>query len=150
MLLDILIIANRIVVVFSMRSMRRINVKTWIFSLLILAAMKCVAAPAELSIVSLIATPQNFNKKQVRIVGFVRVEFEGNAVYLHRDDFLEGVRKNGFWLDVENIPSSQLAEINGRYALVEGEFSSEERGHLGMWSGSILKITRLEALTPPK
>lgn len=106
------------------------------------------AAPIDASIINLIASPQQFNSKQIRIVGYVRLELEGNAVYLNRDDFSEGIRKNGLWLDVETMSPAQLTNINGRYALVEGTFSMGDRGHLGMWSGAITKITRIEALHP--
>lgn len=109
----------------------------WVF------ANVAVAEPIDVSLVSLIATPNDFDGKQVRLKGFARVEFEGTAIYLHRDDYLHGISKNGLWLDLDPAGKS-LASVDKRYVLVEGVFSKKEQGHFGMWSGSIKQITRIQ------
>ena len=38
------------------------------------------------SLIQLIATPKKFNNKQVRVAGFLQLEIEGNALYLHQED----------------------------------------------------------------
>jgi len=37
--------------------------------------------------VPLIANPKDYHGKIVRVIGFVRLEFEGNAIYLHQGDY---------------------------------------------------------------
>lgn len=101
------------------------------------------AQPLDVSLVSLIATPKEFDGKQVRVIGFARLEFEGNAIYLHRDDYLQGITKNGLWLDVELPSKKSAARPNNRYVIVEGVFSMKDQGHLGLWSGSIQRVTRM-------
>lgn len=52
----------------------------------------------DVSLIQLIAQPEKFEGKRVRFIGFLRIEFEGNAIYLHREDFDHGITKNGLWL----------------------------------------------------
>jgi hypothetical protein len=102
------------------------------------------------SLVRLIATPEAFDGKRVRVFGYVRVEHEGTAVYLHREDYKHGLAKNGLWLGMnDSAPAgSREAAVNNRYALIEGRFSAKEHGHLGLWSGSIKEVTRAEPWPP--
>jgi hypothetical protein len=95
--------------------------------------------PLALSLLQLIATPEAFDGKYVRVFGFVRIEHEGTAIYLHREDAEHVLTKNGLWL--EGFREGQVAD---RYALVEGRFSVKNQGHLGLWSGAIEDITRME------
>ncbi|MDR7272968.1 hypothetical protein J2X20_005653 [Pelomonas saccharophila] len=108
------------------------------------------AQSVDVSLISLIATPREFDGKQVRVIGFARLEFEGNAIYLHREDYLQGITKNGLWLDVERLPKKSAASANNQYVIVEGVFSMTDKGHLGLWSGSIQKVTRMDPWSAPK
>jgi len=119
-------------------------------AVLLVFANVAFAEPIDVSLINLIATPKEFDGKLVRVKGFARVEFEGNAIYLHRDDYLQGITKNGLWLDFEESSPKQMARIDKRYVLVEGVFSMNEQGHFGLWSGSIKKITRLDAWRAPR
>jgi hypothetical protein len=103
--------------------------------------------PVEVSLIQLIADPDRFDGKLVHVCGFVRIEHEGTAVYLHRDDCEHMLTRNGFWLSANDATpaGSREADVNDRYSLIEGRFSAKERGHLGLWSGSIGQIRRMEA-----
>ena len=102
--------------------------------------------PLSVSMLQLIANPEAFDGKYVRVWGFVRIEFEGTAVYLHREDFEQSLMVNGLWLAVNDgvVGGSKEEKINNRYGLIEGQFNARNRGHLGLWSGTIEKITRME------
>lgn len=108
------------------------------------------AQPLDVSLISLIAKPKEFDGKQVRVIDFARLEFEGNAIYLHREDYLNGITKNGLWLDVEPPSKKSATRVSDRYVIVEGVFSMKDRGHLGLWSGTIQKITRMDPWVVPK
>jgi hypothetical protein len=45
------------------------------------------------SIIELIANPLKYNNQRVRIIGFLNLEFEGNAIYLHREDFEHSIQR---------------------------------------------------------
>ena len=100
--------------------------------------------PQAVSIVQLIANPAAYDGKVVQVFGFVRFEFEGSAVYLHQDDYRHSLYKNGLWLSMK-----EQKELDQNYALIEGVFNARNRGHLGLWSGSIEKVSR-SLLWPPK
>ena len=47
------------------------------------------------SLVQLIASPAEYDGNVVAVIGFLRLEFEGNELYLGRDDYRYAVTKNG-------------------------------------------------------
>lgn len=98
----------------------------------------------DLSIIQLIATPERYHGKVVRIVGFVRLEFEGNAIYLHQEDLKHGLTTNGLWLSVTDEIEKRADKYSDKYVLVEGTFNSHNKGHMEMNSGAIENIKRLE------
>lgn len=98
----------------------------------------------DVSIVNLIAAPDRFHGRQVRAIGFCSLEFEGTALYLHRQDDEIGIAKNGVWIDVGWPPSSEYMKVKSKYAIIEGVFNAHRRGHFGAYAGSIENVTRLE------
>jgi len=96
------------------------------------------------SIIQLVANPERYHGKFVRVIGFVHLEFEGNAIYLHREDFENGLDKNSLWLSVADEIRKESAKYNDKYVLVEGTFNSQNRGHMGINSGAIENIRRLQ------
>src|SRR3954463_11374207 len=116
-----------------------------LFSLLYSFAQPLVAAePLDLSLVQLIANPKDYDGKIVRVIGFVRLEFEGNAIYLHQDDYKHSIAKNGLWIDVTDDIRKKQKDYDQKYVLLEGTFNAKDTGHMGLWSGSIEKITRFQ------
>lgn len=99
----------------------------------------------EVSIIELIANPVKYDGKQVQIIGFLRLEFEGDAIYLHREDFEHAIDKNGIWIDrPRDLSAKQIAEVNNKYVLCEGTFKAANHGHMGMFSGSLTQLTGLQ------
>ncbi|WP_157724149.1 hypothetical protein [Winogradskyella sediminis] len=98
-----------------------------------------------LSLVNLIATPGKYHEKKIQIIGYVNVEFEGNGIYLHKDDYDHGIYSNGFWISIDKNIRQQIADekMNKSYVLLEGTFNMNQRGHMGLWSGEIENITRI-------
>ena len=106
------------------------------------------AKPTEgVSLISLIATPQKFFGQKVRVIGYLHLEFEGNGLYLNKDDFKNGISKNAIWIEI-GPKHSPFSKFNDYYVLMEGTFDDKNKGHMGMMSGSLKDITRLE-LWPP-
>lgn len=92
------------------------------------------------SIVRLLADPGTFNGKRVLLVGFLHLEFEGNAIYLHRDDWIHGITQNALWVSFASGVSSKSCQ--NKYVSIEGTFSAAERGHMGLFSGTVKDIDR--------
>jgi len=85
----------------------------------------------KVSMVQLIANPAAYDGRLVRFHGYVNLEFEGNAVYLHRDDYEQAIFENGFSLgDVSACMKLDGTRFKQGYAVVVGRFSSSEHGHM--------------------
>jgi hypothetical protein len=105
--------------------------------------------PIEASLIQIIANPKDFDGKLVRVQGFVRLEHEGTAVYLHREDWEHSLYRNGLWIEADEDPPKE-GSVNNSYALIEGVFRASPKGHMGLWSGSIDKISRMEPRVFPR
>ena len=123
----------------------KIRITFFLLSLVCRFAEPSLAAePLDVSLVRLIANPKDYDGKVVRVIGFMRLEFEGDGIYLHQDDYKHSIYKNGLWIDTSEDMHKRKAELDQKYVLVEGTFNAKMTGHMGLWSGSIQKITRCQ------
>ncbi|KRB98283.1 hypothetical protein [Duganella sp. Root198D2] len=99
----------------------------------------------DVSMIQLIANPQQYDGKPIRVMAFLNLEFEGNALYLHREDFDKSLLSNAVWISLDDQQVRTSKKFSGGYVLVEGVFSSKDRGHLGIFSGSIQQVTRIQS-----
>lgn len=100
--------------------------------------------PINVTLVQLIASPEKFDGRLIRVIGFLRLEFEGDVLYLHREDYENAILGDGVWVDTTPAIMKQKTTLNMNYVLLEGVFSSGDRGHMGMWSGTIKQIRRVQ------
>ena len=129
--------------------------KTLRFVLLIVLMMLLNASAEErdyrdvirhVSIIRLIASPEQYDGKRVNIVGFLRLEFEGDAIYLHREDYLKGMMANAVGLILPDRKA--FSKYDKQYVLVEGTFvRCDDSRSACCFSGHIEKINRLEPWT---
>ena len=111
------------------------------------ASSSAAEDPLGVSLVQLIANPDWYEGKRVRVKGYCHLEFEEQSLYLHREDADLMNTSNAVWLESDSSDLEQ-AKLNEQFVLVEGVFTGKSRGHLGAWSGTIRDITRFErALT---
>lgn len=83
------------------------------------------------TISEIISRPAGFDGKYVSVVGYYYSGFEMSGIYsLPQDELLP---KDGLWL----FGTSPFHDFNGEKVFVSGMFSSVNRGHLGLWSGTI-------------
>lgn len=103
----------------------------------------CACEPRDVSVIQLIATPELFHGQDVRVIGFLHLEFEGDAVYLHREDFENSITQNSVAIELSESQEHAWRKLNNHYVIIEGRFSSVAKGHLGARPGSLQHITRL-------
>ncbi len=101
--------------------------------------------PTDVSLVQLVATPERFDGKAVRVIGFLHLEPEGTALYLHSEDLIYTLVKNGVWV---NPTADFKKKLSDRYVLIEGTFDARDHGHKGLWSGAIRDVTRATPWSP--
>ena len=56
--------------------------------------------------------PEKFDAKLIRVIGFLRLEFEGNVLYLHREDYENAILGDGIWVDATPAIMKQKATLN--------------------------------------
>jgi hypothetical protein len=106
--------------------------------------------PVDVPLIRLIAVPEKYNGVLVRTIGFVRLEFEGNVMYPHREDYENALVGNGVWIDIDEKRLKQETSTHiMRYCLIEAIFDANHRGHFGIWSGSLKDIKRFEVWSDP-
>ncbi|HEY4194082.1 MAG TPA: hypothetical protein VGM63_00995 [Mucilaginibacter sp.] len=105
-----------------------------------------LAGDYEVSLIRLIANPEKYDGKKLRLIGYLHLEFEGNSLFIHKEDYDVGIYKNSIWVDVDmkHPEISGLNKFSNHYVIIEGTFDSHNNGHMGRCSGSIEKITRLD------
>ena len=115
--------------------------------------VKCSEAPGEatrielhqresVSLLQLIANPAAWHDRHVRVIGFLNLEFEGDALYLHKDDWKHEVSKNAIWVDLRTATAACKAKRG--YVIMEGVFDGTSYGHMGLFSGTLTKIDRCD------
>jgi hypothetical protein len=100
------------------------------------------------SLIQLIADPAEHHGKLISAVGFCWLEFEGNGLYVHREDFEHGVYANALWLDLGWPEPEEYLGLSGEYVLVEGIFDATQRGHGGLFSGEVKEVRRMMRWPP--
>ncbi len=98
----------------------------------------------DVSMVQLIATPEKYDGKFVRVIGVGNLEFEGDCISLSKEDLKYGVG-NSIWIELDGtISYDEAAQYNGEYVIVEGVFDKDDCGHMDMFRGSIKNISRYD------
>ena len=99
------------------------------------------------SLVSLIASPKDYEGRRVRVQGPGYFSEEGDGVCLSKSDIEGSIAINcvSIVLDLEKLGANR-ATLEGRgdvFVVVEGAFDSGYRGLYGATSGSINRVSRL-------
>ena len=96
-----------------------------------------------MSLLQIIGSPEKFDGKLVRVVGYCSIVFEGNALYLHKEDYDAMLLPNSVALDFEEATPDKFKSVSKQYCLVEGRYSAPAQRVI-MSRGSPTGITRLE------
>ena len=78
------------------------------------------ALPA--SIVTLLAQPASNIAKRVQVAGFLVLDFEGEALYLHKEDYQEGLTRNAIRMALTPEQMKQYQNLAGSYVSIEASF----------------------------
>ena len=97
------------------------------------------------SLIKLVATPDKYHYNKVSVTGFLNVEFEGDAIYIHKEDYDRQLYSNGLWVNLTETQIKRIdsLKLNKQYVLLEGTFNKNGNGHMGLWSGEIKDVTRI-------
>lgn len=114
-------------------------------------ASACLGAGAvrqdavDVSLIRLIGSPRDYAGKLVRVVGYLHMQFEGNAIFLHQEDYERGVSMNGLSISAPPALVGELEKLSDTYVLIEGVFAPGRQGEFGQLSGGIVDINRVDS-----
>lgn len=124
-----------------------------VFSL-ITSASSWAQAPSEdaphappISIVTLLAEPVSKIPQRVQVAGFLVLEFEGQALYLHREDYQQGLTRNAIRIALTAQQEMQFKDFSGSYVLVEASFKKVPNSE-DTFTGSLFNVRRIVRLLP--
>jgi hypothetical protein len=99
------------------------------------------------SLVELISRPEIYDGRRVKVVGWLHLEFEGDALYLHREDYDRATMLNSLRFSAPKSFKDRSAEFNDSYCIVMGTFIAYDAGTSAIERGGIeaIAVTRLPA-----
>lgn len=117
--------------------------------------IKAEPGTVEVSLLRLIATPQEFHGKAIRVSGVFRYEFEDTALYLSQEHLKKRVKGNSIWLRIDRSfvtsNATRLRSLSGAYVVVEGIFDANAAGHFDAFPyGTLRQIKRIDAISIPR
>ncbi|MDL2358502.1 MAG: hypothetical protein QFF03_24905 [Pseudomonadota bacterium] len=101
------------------------------------------AAPRTLAMQELLAHPGNFAGQRVRVVGFLQLAFESNALYLTRADGDNAVTGHALLLELSNGQLRAASKLNHGHVVVDGVVRVADIGHGGKWIAALRPVTRV-------
>ena len=103
--------------------------------------------PIDVGMVSLLANSQEYDNKVIRTIGFACLEYEGNAIYLHEEDYRYQNYKNALALRVAEGQLKQFKSLSLKHVIVEGTMYANGLEN-SEYAGAIGNITRFEYWRP--
>ena len=125
--------------------MRRLLIFIY-FSLFPVGVLADKEPDSQPTLLQLLVDPAKYHGRKVLVLGYCRLEFEGLAIYLHKEDYTHGLG-NMVWLELDRKGITP-ARAKITYCLVAGTYNGNNRGHFGLYSGAIEQITRYESWPP--
>lgn len=103
-----------------------------------------VESPVYVSMVKVIANPEKFDQRVVSLVGFLRVEAEGTALYFSAEDYQHGVSENALHVQLTDQIRKDVEKLDMNYVRLEGAFDARHLGNLPFPSGEITRLSRCD------
>jgi hypothetical protein len=100
-------------------------------------------------LVRLIANPEKYDGQRVVVHGYARMDFEGTALYMTKDDADYEFTENSIWIGelAKGADHGLIEKRKPGFVCIEGTFQMAKgktgKGMWGMWSAEIRDITAL-------
>jgi hypothetical protein len=106
------------------------------------------AASERVTLLQLLADPDKFDGKQVAVIGYLHLQFEGDTLWLHKEDFDHAIIGNMLSVVVTKDIEKKRDELNDRYVLVVATFDAKDKGHMGLCSGTLKDVKNCAVWNP--
>lgn len=106
------------------------------------AVLEPVPGPVRNSMLAVAANPEKYAGQHVTLLGYLSLNQENYALFLHEEDFKRMLNSNAIWLNMSPEEKTAFSQFNGRYCLVEGVFKFGDYGFGGFYAGAV-DVTRI-------
>lgn len=125
-----------------------------LLSFLLIAATS--QQPKNVSLLSILVSPEKFDKQFVRIEGFLHNKFEDSALYFSKNDADYLIGKNALWVSFKDDTlklqplkkegDANIKNFDEKFVLIEGYVDSKDKGHMGLFQAGLKNVTRVMEL----
>jgi hypothetical protein len=99
------------------------------------------------SIIRVIANPQEFNGKRVMITGYLITSFEKSAVFLNSESYDRGLFANAIWLQFPpEMTNAERNHFSKQYVSIQGTFHADLKGHINAFSGTLGNLEKVDVI----
>jgi hypothetical protein len=97
------------------------------------------------SIVTLLAMPASSSAKQVQVSGFLVLDFEGQALYLHKEDYQEGLSLNSIYVSLTPAQQQQYKSLDKTYVTIEASFQKRRKSE-DIFTGVLFHVREIRRI----
>lgn len=101
-------------------------------------------APADVTLLQILADPYRHDRKVVRLIGFLHLEKNGHALYLHEEDYKHAITAYSLAVEPTDEMINRMDQLNNRYVVIEGILDMENKGFMEAHSGTLRRIYRCD------
>lgn len=105
--------------------------------------------PLRLSLVQLITNPERYDGKLVSVVGYLSFGSEGDGLYLHKEDYDNGINADGLTVDRTKQMLKDREKLYDNYVLIVGMFRRQALPAIYVSTGRITDVKRCELWSQP-
>jgi hypothetical protein len=97
------------------------------------------------SLIQLISSPERYGETKVMVIGYLRLDFEGEALYLHEIDYDRYISPNSISLRLDSDKlTAEQRKLDGQYVQVGGLYRQNHLRRFQVRAGSLSQIVLLE------
>lgn len=100
------------------------------------------------SMITLLAEPVQKGSQRVKVSGYLVLDFEGKALYLHREDYQEGLTRNAIGLSLTPEQEKEYKGLGGSYVAVEASFQNR-RDPDNVFTGVLFNVVQIRKTLSP-
>lgn len=86
----------------------------------------------------IIEKPESFNLKVIQTSGKINIDFENQELSVSFCETAPSKIKRGIWIDTSKINLKKFGSLSHVNAKVKGVFKAKEKGHMGLYSGTLV------------
>ena len=92
----------------------------------------------------IVSAPWLYHNRTVTVDGFLRLKFEGNALYPLEEYYRYGLFKEGIWVNASKEIMAKKDAFDSKYVTITATFNALEHGHGDLFVGSLKEIKRIQ------